>query len=133
VRGCEGSHLYQGVIGGSAYGDPEMFAALDAKDARTSTLNTAVRGERFKFIYEYDFGDSWEHERRVEKILTVQKGKCGCPPEDCGGIWGYAEFLAAIHEPEHPEYEEVVEGLGGEVDPEAFDLDEINTELQSLT
>ncbi len=122
VLGWEGSYLYQFVIGGSAYGDPEMLAELDAKDARTSTSNTIVRGERFKSIYEDDFGDSWEHELRVEKILPVEKGKRGCPPEDCGRIWT-----------EHPGDKEMMEGAGGKCDPEAFDRDELNTEQQSLT
>ena len=92
-------------------------------------------------IYEYDFGDSWEHELLVEKMLSLEEGKrypiCltgkrACPPEDCGGIWGYARFLEAIRDPEHPEHDEMVEWVGGEFDPDAFDLDEMNTELQRL-
>jgi len=49
-----------------------------------------------------------------------------------GGIWGYAGFLAAIRDPKHPEHEAMLEWVGGEFDPDAFDLDEINTELQHL-
>jgi Plasmid pRiA4b ORF-3-like protein len=59
-------------------------------------------------------------------------GKRACPPEDCGGIWGYAGFLEAIQDPRHPEHEDMLEWVGGEFDPEAFDLDEVNTALQSL-
>ena len=138
----EGSHLYQFVIGGIAYGDPSMLGELDAEDARTVSLAALVRGEKSKLLYEDDFGDSWAHELLVEKILPLDEGKrypvCltgkrACPPEDCGGVWGYVSFLEAIHDPEHPEHEEMLEWIGGEFDPEAFDLDEVNVELQRLT
>ena len=142
VMGWAGSHLYQFVIGGIAYGDPSMLGELDAEDARTVTLAALVRGERSKLLYEYDFGDSWEHELLVEKILPLDEGKrypvCltgkrACPPEDCGGVWGYASFLEVLHDPEHPEHEEMLEWIGGAFDPEVFDLDEVNVELQRLT
>jgi hypothetical protein len=48
-------------------------------------------------------------------------------------MWGYADFLEAIHDPKHPEHDEMLEWVGGEFDPDAFDLEEVNTELQSLT
>jgi hypothetical protein len=51
VMGWEGSHLYQFVIGGIAYGDPGMLGELDVEDARTVTLETLVRGEKSKFLY----------------------------------------------------------------------------------
>ena len=138
VMGWDGSHLYQFVIGGIAYGDPGMVGEWDIEDARTAPLAALVRGEKSKFLYEYDFGDSWEHELLVEKILPLDEGKrypvCltgkrACPPEDCGGVWGYASFLEAIHDPEHPEHEEMLEWIGGEFDPEAFDRDEVNVAL----
>jgi hypothetical protein len=106
------------------------------------TLAALMRGEKSKLLYEYDFGDSWEHELLVEKRLPLDEGKrypvCltgkrACPPEDCGGVWGYVSFLAAIHDPKHPEHEEMLEWIGGEFDPEVFDLDEINVALQRLT
>jgi hypothetical protein len=142
VMGWEGSHLYQFVIGSTPYGEPAMLGELDAKDARMVTLEILVPREKSKFLYEYDFGDSWEHELLVEKRLPLEAGKrypvCltgkqACPPEDCGGIWGYASFLEAIRDPEHPEHEEMLEWVGGKFDPAAFDLDEVNMELQHLT
>jgi len=142
VMGWEGSHLYQFVVGGVEYSDPNMLEEMEGEDARRVTLATLVRGEKDTFLYEYDFGDSWEHELLVEKVLPPEVGKrypvCltgkrACPPEDCGGIWGYAGFLEAIHDPQHPEHEEMVEWVGGEFDPDAFDLDEVNRELQRLT
>jgi hypothetical protein len=68
--------------------------------------------------------------RREEKCYPVcLTGKRVCPPEDCGGIWGYTGFLEALHDPQHPEHEEMLEWVGGEFDSEAFDLNEINREL----
>ena len=57
-------------------------------------------------------------------------GKRACPPEDCGGVWGYADFLDAIGDPEHPEHEEMLDWLGGEFDPEQFDLAEVNRRFE---
>jgi hypothetical protein len=57
------------------------------------------------------------------------KGKRACPPEDCGGIWGYEELLETISNPKHPDHEDMLEWLGGEFDPEEFDLEAINEDL----
>jgi hypothetical protein len=142
VMGWEGYHLYRFDISGMEYGDPSMLEEMEGEDARRVTLETLVRGEKDKFLYEYDFGDSWDHELLVEKVLPLEPGKrypvCltgkrACPPEDCGGIWGYASFLEALQDPQHPEHEEMVDWVGGAFDPEAFELDEVNSELQNLT
>ena len=142
VMGWEGYHLYRFDISGMEYGDPSMLEEMEGEDARRVTLETLVRGEKDKFLYEYDFGDSWDHELLVEKGLPYEAGKrypvCltgkrACPPEDCGGVWGYVSFLEAIHDPEHPEHEEMREWIGGEFDREVFALDEVNVELQRLT
>ena len=80
--------------------------------------------------YEYDFGDSWEHKVVLEKIIPAEEGekypKCiagkrACPPEDCGGIWGYEELLNIMSNPKHPKYKERKEWLGGKLEPEKFD------------
>ncbi len=85
--------------------------------------------------YVYDFGDGWEHKIQLEEILPREKGvkypKCingkrACPPEDCGGVWGYADLLEIIKDPEHEEYEEMMEWLGGSFDPEHFDVNEVS-------
>lgn len=60
------------------------------------------------------------------------KAKRACPPEDCGGSWGYQEFLEAIKDPEHPEHESLLEWVGGSFDPEDAELDEINTLLKTI-
>lgn len=91
--------------------------------------------EKEKIIYEYDFGDGWEHEIILEKILPVDEkikypicltGKMSCPPEDCGGVWGYADMLEILKQPDHEEYESYMEWLGEEFDPEFFDKDTVN-------
>jgi len=142
VMGWEDYHLYQFVVAGMEYSDPRVLEEMEGEDAQRITLATLVWGEKCKFLYRYDFGDSWDHELLVEKRLPLDEGKrypiClrgkrACPPEDCGGIWGYASFLEAIRDPEHAEHDEMVEWVGGEFDPDAFDLDEMNTELQRLT
>jgi hypothetical protein len=111
------------------------------KDASKVKLSQIVRGEKQKFTYEYDFGDSWEHEILIEKILQPEAGvrypvcitgKRACPPEDCGGIWGYADLLETIKNPDDEEYEEMMEWLGGDFDPEAFDLDSIDKALRTV-
>lgn len=123
------------------YGNVDMIEDLDTVDEKTVTLDKIVRREKFKFIYEYDFGDGWEHELLIEKILPVEDGKTypvcltgkrACPPEDCGGIWGYSDFLEAVQDPDHPEHEEMLDWAGGEFDPAVFDLQEVNAELKEL-
>jgi len=84
--------------------------------------------------YTYDFGDNWEHIIKLEKVLPRDKninypvcigGKRASPHEDCGGVWGYEDFLKIINNPDHEEYEETIEWAGGEFDPEYFDVKEI--------
>ena len=83
-----------------------------------------------KVVYEYDFGDSWTHlvtyegtEEAVEGRRYPQclEGKRACPPEDCGGVGGYLNLLDVIKDPTHEEYEERLEWLGDDFDPEAFE------------
>ncbi len=135
-------HLHQFIVQGTYFGEPhpDYDDYLDMHDERKVTLRQIVPGEGFKFRYEYDFGDSWLHQVLVEKIVPPEpgqhypvciKGRRACPPEDVGGVWGYYGFLEAIQDPDHPEHEEYLEWVGGEFDPAAFDLDEVNARLRS--
>ncbi len=108
---------------------------------KTVKLNQVVSTAPARFIYEYDFGDGWEHEILVEKILPPEEGvrypvclagKRACPPEDCGGTPGYAHFLEAIRNPGHEEHDELLQWVGDSFDLEAFDLDEINYKLKRM-
>ena len=53
-----------------------------------------------------------------------------CPPEDCGGIWGYSNLLEIMNNPDHEEYKSYVDWLGNKFDPEYFDKDEVNELLK---
>jgi Plasmid pRiA4b ORF-3-like protein len=81
-------------------------------------------------VYEYDFGDGWEHDLVLEAVVRQVAGekypRCGgglraCPPEDCGGPDGYARLLDIMGDPQHEEFESMVTWLGRKLDPEAFD------------
>ena len=91
------------------------------------------------FRYWYDFGDDWFHALKVERVADPESGviyPCclegarACPPEDCGGPWGYQNFLDAVANPKHPEHEEMLEWIGGEWDAEAFDVDAVNKAIR---
>jgi hypothetical protein len=141
AMGWTNSHLHQFIVDGLYFGEPHPDYGLEMHDHRRIRLNAVTTETGYKFTYEYDFGDSWEHTLLVEKILEPEsgqqypvciKGKRACPPEDVGGVWGYEEFLEAIGDPDHPEHEMYLEWIGGEFDPEAFDLEETNAILQKL-
>lgn len=137
--GWSDSHLHCFEIVGTEYGSV-LDEDPNVKDETRFKLSKLIPIEKFKFNYLYDFGDSWQHEILLEKILEPDpkikypiciKAKRACPPDDCGGVWGYAEFLEAIQDPKNPEHEELLEWVGGFFDPEAVDLDEINAHLHS--
>jgi hypothetical protein len=141
AMGWYNCHLHSFSIQGIEYGKSDPDYGLDLKDENKAKLNQVVKQEKSKFSYTYDFGDSWEHTILVEKILPKEpkvsyplciKAKRACPPEDCGGAWGYMEFLEAIQDPQHPEYENFQEWIGGNFDSEFCDLQEINQRLSDF-
>lgn len=92
-------------------------------------------------LYEYDFGDMWEHEVLLEGIFLREKkvryprcigGERACPPEDCGGIWGYQTLIKVIGNPKHKEYRDYVGWLKGHAknyypyDPEKFEAEKVH-------
>ena len=138
AMGWTDSHLHQFIANRVFYGTPDDDFELEMEDETKYKLSQLLKKEKDSLIYEYDFGDSWEHKVLLEKILpddgkTVLsvciKGKRACPPEDCGGVWGYEELLETISNVKHPGHEDMLEWLGGEFDPEEFDLEEINQDL----
>jgi Plasmid pRiA4b ORF-3-like protein len=135
------SHLYRFEVGDVEFGEPDPEDGRPVRSAKATPLRKIAPEAGAAFLYEYDFGDSWQHQIVVEKVLPPGSGvaypRCvagrrACPPEDCGGVWGYAELLEAIGDPEHPEHEEMLEWVGGAFDPEAFDVRAINEALASL-
>jgi hypothetical protein len=143
VMGWTNSHLHMFQLGGLLIGDPEVdeTGELGFKNERKYKLSQFNFEAGDKFVYEYDFGDSWRHKILVEKILPISsdvqvpacvKGKGACPPEDVGGVWGYADFLEAIANPDHPEHADMLEWIGDDFDPTYFNLDEVNAVLKTF-
>ncbi len=144
TMGWTNSHLHQFIKGRTFYtrkmsGD-DFWGEMDILDYSKMKLSDLLKKEKDKIIYEYDFGDGWEHDIILEKIdiseenkniPTCLTGKNSCPPEDCGGIWGYLDMLEILKHPDHEEYEEYTEWLGEEFDPKYFDKAEINEMLKT--
>lgn len=139
VMGWTNSHLYQFKVGDVCFAEPHEEFEPGPIDNRRITLNQIAPRRGLTCIYEYDFGDGWEHLIEVEDELPVETvagqvprcvgGTRACPPEDCGGPYGFAEFLQAIRNPDHPEHDGYLEWAGREFDPEAFDLEGVNRVL----
>ena len=92
-------------------------------------------------IYHYDFGDDWEHEVTVGKILLKDKGitypvciagAMNCPPENSGGIYGFYQKLEILKDKKHPDHKEISEWLDKDYDPEYFDLEVANLRLLQI-
>ena len=138
-------HMHQFIVGRTFYGKPDReFAGLgmhETLNEKRYTLANLAPAAKKKFIYEYDFGDSWEHEVAVEKVLPPDAGfkhpVClaganACPPDDCGGMPGYCNLLETLANPKHPDHAHLKEWIGGEWDAERFDLNEANGGLKRL-
>ena len=137
-------HAHQFIINNILYdtSNQAYHGLVQTEDEREYRLNQLIPAEKFRFKYEYDFGDSWEHLLLVEKVLPLQKevlypvcleGRCACPPEDIGGIFGYYHFLEIIGDPKHPKYDEMRGWVSKDFDPEKFDVKEANRQLRRLT
>lgn len=141
VMGWTNSHLHEFQFKNRRIG-PQMDDFFEMEDEglegeseiELSDLNLQ-EGDRL--LYIYDFGDSWEHDIRVEKVAEGEmdvpvclKGKRACPPEDVGGPWGYESFLEVINDPDSSDHQDMVEWAGAFA-PEKFDVEEVNKILQS--
>jgi len=130
-------HVFQTPYGEFGIADDELGHRAEAPvtlEQVVPTVGSAIR-------YTYDFGADWEHDVVVEKVLdrdgTVGYPRCtggrrAAPPEDCGGVWGYANLLETIQDPTNPEYEDMRGWVDEDFDPEAFDLEAANHALKSL-
>jgi hypothetical protein len=141
AMGWENSHLSSfEILGLSFFIHRESALELGGLLMSEYRLSELFLEEKKKARYIYDFGDYWDHEVVLEKILEPEAGskhkarciagKRNCPPEDCGGPWGYAELLEALADPKHPDHKELKRWLGKKFDPEAFDLEKINKRLK---
>lgn len=155
AMGWTDSHLHR-FRTGSGRNAPEFLTQfdLDDGDGDEGMLEVDVRLDQIlsatgdRLWYDYDFGDNWEHVLRVEKVLDTPPqvaactgGKLACPPEDCGGIWGYGELADWVRgdydEALRPEvFDSTVHGRSWLPDgwhPDAFDIDEANQLIAMVT
>ncbi len=135
---------------GTTYGDSTM-SGLDFAEQSRFRVSEVLAELGDEIEYDYDFGDSWHHRIELVQIrpdegqgirgLACIGGHGMCPPEDCGGIWSYAELCDALADPRHRDHEEMVEWVGEDheqpfdpslFDPSAFDLEAANTAVRTL-
>ncbi|MCC7475151.1 MAG: plasmid pRiA4b ORF-3 family protein [Pirellulales bacterium] len=140
AMGWDSCHLHQFEHGKARFTNPCFD--LDSDDLYDETqvlLSQLVADGCKKLRYWYDFGDDWWHTIKIEKTLhpkpgdkfpLCQAGEGACPPEDCGGTWGYYELLRTLKDPKSEDREEMLEWLGEDFDPAKFDLNETNRLLQ---
>jgi hypothetical protein len=124
-------HLWEFTIGGETYGLPmdEDWGTAPRVDATKVRLRDVLQPRKTRIDYLYDMGDSWEHRLIVTNIRPGEAdvsypryvgGEWACPPEDCGGIPGFYDALAALADPAHPDHAEKSEWLDG-YDPAEID------------
>ena len=143
AMGWEDDHLHMFSTGRQDYGTPGM--GLECADDAWVRVSQILAGPGDRLRYTYDFGDDWEHDIVVEKTrpaapgeahLSCVAGKGACPPEDCGGAWGYADLKEVLADPAHEGHLDRLEWLGldtGEdFDPSEFSAADVNTRLSVL-
>ncbi|MGH3916912.1 MAG: plasmid pRiA4b ORF-3 family protein [Pseudonocardiaceae bacterium] len=134
-------HVFQTPYG--EFGTPD--AELGHRAETSVTLEQVAPDAQSKIRYTYDFGDGWEHDILVEKVLDRDAaasyprctgGRRAAPPEDCGGVWGYADLVDVLADPAHPEHAESLEWLGldeaAQFDPADFDAKTVTEALAPL-
>lgn len=149
IQFCMGwtdTHLHQFLIGNNLYGPSDLdddWSEIKALDESNFSLCDLEVDMQKRCMYEYDFGDSWQHEITIEKVIAADEkppkypvllaGERACPPEDVGGPPGYDHFLAAINDPKNEEFQEMLEWYGSnDFDPDFFEMDEINKILKKM-
>ena len=142
VMAWEDGHMHVFSTSWRDYGAPD--SDLGHADESTVTLTQVLAQPGAAMRYTYDFGDDWEHDIVLEKVLppdhvarlSCLAGKGACPPEDCGGAWGYASLKEVLADPDHEDHEDLLEWLGldsaADFDPALFSLDEVNARLSQF-
>jgi hypothetical protein len=137
----EDYHLHEFRLGKRLYGEPDPDDELYERkviDESPVPLNRIVQHVGATFEYVYDFGDNWRHDVLLEAILLPSPdafyprcvaGARNGPPEDAGGVRGYASYLEAIADPDHDRHEELL-AWRGPFDPEAFSIAALNASLK---
>ena len=119
--------------------DPDWDFGPPTTDERSTRLETIV-GEGSAFHYTYDFGDDWRHKVIVEKVTPAGPGttvpdciggRRACPPEDCGGPWGYQDLLdSPAGHPGSPDAR--LDYVGHDFDPAEFDRSDFALNLANV-
>ena len=143
IMGWTDSHLHRFIINGQEFGRPDYEERFEddtpLRDERRVRLARLFPMVPAAFLYEYDYGDGWQHVIVVESFLSASpgvhyplcvEGERACPPEDVGGAYGYEELLAVLADPEHEEYDAMRMWAGENYNPEAFDVEAINQRLR---
>ena len=140
VMGWGGHHLHEFHVMNPRTGVMEEIGIPDdefpgrVRKGWTTRISRYFTIENKKAMYIYDFGDYWEHIVTLEKVLPADPGtqyprciagKRNSPPDDIGSVPGYEDFVAIMRDPDHEEYEEMVEWYGDVYDPEHFDCAEV--------
>jgi hypothetical protein len=144
AMGWSNSHLHAWRIDGRRYGvpDPEWNMPGELLDERKFTVGSVLGDHIDEFVYDYDFGDGWEHRVAIEKRLAADPerntwpmciaGANACPPEDAGGPPGYLDFVQAMHDPTHQDHLQMWRWNGGPFDTSAFSLNDANRAIRKL-
>jgi len=141
AMGWGGGHMHVFSTDWQEYGrlDPELGHA----DEAAVRLWEVLSAPQDRLRYTYDFGDDWEHDILLEQDLrkgsegaypSCLAGKGACPPDDCGGAWGYMDLKEILADPGHEQHQEMLDWLGldsaEEFDPRAFSTDEVNARFR---
>src|SRR6266852_6917222 len=142
AMGWSNSHLYEIRARDVGWGDPDPDGGDGPLDARKARLVDVLEDVGTKTLrYLYDFGDGWENTIKIERLTDPEFGVLyprlieasgRCPPEDCGGPWGYAELLEAIADPKHERHDELSVWIGDEFNPDAVEADWLTEEVAAL-
>jgi hypothetical protein len=135
-------HLHQFEQGGVHYGPRDPEEVTPSRPEARTLVSSLLRRPKDRLRYDYDFGDDWRHDVLLEKVVEHDTsspvveclaGRRSCPPEDCGGPWGYANLLGILADPSHPEHEESIEWCGPCFRSEEFDLPQVNADLRTIS
>ena len=144
TMGWHDCHLHQFIVGKTFYSLPDPDHddfGMEMQDEQKFTLRDLAPKKGSKLKYEYDFGDSWIHLLKVEQVIVDEVGftrpEClagenACPPEDVGGLWGYANLQKILKHPNHEEYQGYRKWAGPRFNPYAFDLKKANAALKRI-
>ncbi len=148
AMGWTDSHLHAFYVGAGKMRDkitiefpnPEMddFYRKDSRDERKNLVADYLGKTVKQCVYSYDFGDGWDHTILFERVLPRDPkvvypqcvaGENACPPEDCGGVWGYRDLQKILKNPRHKEHRDMLDWLclddPKDFDPHEFDLKEV--------